>query len=207
MMDHTSLVRNVENKKTYAINPKELSDQNNGRKSLRTEILTLYGQDTADKIRQFERMRLQVMRRKSDLTFLKRCRDADVTPIFTIINHRLRNKKNDCIFHKANISLLRNEIQKARFKLDNLSRKLLVLHTTLANIIQPPLWARIDACSSLKTTKLEEIIVNKQRNKFTRLENTQKQVRMNRMHRLPPHPEQNTLYIHSTITSKLLLLA
>ena len=121
-------------------------------------------------------MRLQVMRRKSDLTFLKRCRDADVMPIFTIINHRLRDKKNYYIFHKANISLLRNEIQKARFKLDNLSRKLLVLHTTLANIIQPPLWARIDACSSLKTAKFGEIIVNKQRNKFTQLENTQKHV-------------------------------
>jgi hypothetical protein len=37
MMDHTSLVRNVENQKTYAMNPKEPSDQNNGRKSLRTE--------------------------------------------------------------------------------------------------------------------------------------------------------------------------
>ena len=27
MMDHTSLVRNVENQKTYAMNSKELSDQ------------------------------------------------------------------------------------------------------------------------------------------------------------------------------------
>jgi hypothetical protein len=53
------------------MNAKELSEQNNGRKSLRTEMLTLYGQDTADKIQQFERMRLQVMRRKSDLTFFK----------------------------------------------------------------------------------------------------------------------------------------
>jgi hypothetical protein len=37
MMDHTSLVRNVEKHKTYAMDPKELSEQNNGRKSLRTE--------------------------------------------------------------------------------------------------------------------------------------------------------------------------
>jgi hypothetical protein len=36
------------------MNAKELSEQNNGRKSLRTEMLTLYGQDTADKIQQFE---------------------------------------------------------------------------------------------------------------------------------------------------------
>ena len=161
MMDHTSLVRNVEKHKTYAIDPKVIYEQNNDRESLRTQILTLYGQDIADKIRQFERMRLQVMRRKSDLTFLKRCRDADITPIFTIINHRLRNKKNDCIFHKASISLLRNEIQKARFKLDILSRKLFVLHTTMANLIQPTLWTRIDACSSLKTVKFEEMTVNK----------------------------------------------
>ena len=53
------------------MNAKELYEQNNGRKSLRTEMLTLYGHDTADKIQQFERMRLQVMRRKSDLTFFK----------------------------------------------------------------------------------------------------------------------------------------
>jgi hypothetical protein len=37
MMDHTSLVRNVEKQKTYAMNPKELSEQNNGHRSLRTE--------------------------------------------------------------------------------------------------------------------------------------------------------------------------
>jgi hypothetical protein len=37
MMDHTSLVRNVEEHKTYAMDPKALSEQNNNRKSLRTE--------------------------------------------------------------------------------------------------------------------------------------------------------------------------
>ena len=45
-MDHTSLVWNVKEHKTYAMDPKALSEQNNNRKSLRTEILTLYGQDT-----------------------------------------------------------------------------------------------------------------------------------------------------------------
>jgi hypothetical protein len=39
MMDHTSLVRNVEKHKTYAMDPKVLSEQNNDRKSLRTEII------------------------------------------------------------------------------------------------------------------------------------------------------------------------
>jgi hypothetical protein len=85
-----------------------------------------------------------------------------VIHVFTIINHRLRNKKNNYIFHKANISLLHNEIHKARFKLDNLSCKIFELHTTLENIIQPSLWARIDACSSLKAAKFEENTVSKQ---------------------------------------------
>jgi hypothetical protein len=37
-MDHNSLVRNVEKHKTYAMDPKELSEQNNDRKSLRTVV-------------------------------------------------------------------------------------------------------------------------------------------------------------------------
>jgi hypothetical protein len=42
MMDHTSLVQNIENQKIYAMNMKELSEQNNGCKSLRTEIKKKY---------------------------------------------------------------------------------------------------------------------------------------------------------------------
>jgi hypothetical protein len=63
------------------MNPEELSHHKNGRKSLRKKIPTLYRQDAANKIRQFERMRLQLTRRKSDLTFLKICREADVIPV------------------------------------------------------------------------------------------------------------------------------
>jgi len=102
-------------------------------RSLRTEILDLYGRDATDEVRQFEQMRLQLVRRKSDLTFLKRCRDAEVILVFARIEHRLRNKINNRIFHRASMALLRNEIRKARIKLDNLSRRLVKIHTALSS--------------------------------------------------------------------------
>jgi len=45
------------------------------RKNLKYEILTQYKRDIMEKVRRFERCRLLLMKRKTDLTFLKRCRD------------------------------------------------------------------------------------------------------------------------------------
>jgi len=44
-------------------------------RNLKYEILTQYGRDIMEKVRRFERYRLLLMKRKTDLTFLKRCRD------------------------------------------------------------------------------------------------------------------------------------
>ena len=41
---------------------------------------------------------MQVAKKKSDLTFLKRCRDASLVPVFARISHPLNNSKNRHIF-------------------------------------------------------------------------------------------------------------
>jgi len=43
-------------------------------RNLKYEILTQYGRDIMENFHIFERYRLLLMKRKNDLTFLKRCR-------------------------------------------------------------------------------------------------------------------------------------
>ena len=93
----------------------------------------------------FERIRLKVAKKISNLTFLKRYRDASVIPSFAIIKHKLNLLKNFHIFLKVNISLVRSEIFKMRRELDKLSKELLTLHLILSNFVSPSLWSRVDA--------------------------------------------------------------
>ena len=57
-------------------------------------IETLLGKALALKIRMFEKARLRVSKMKYDLTFLKRCRDCSLVPLFARIKHPLRSSKN-----------------------------------------------------------------------------------------------------------------
>lgn len=94
---------------------------------------------------------------KTDLSFLKRCRDSSVVPLFAQIKHRLNKSDFHRIFLKSSLALIHLEISRVRSKLDFLSRDLLSLHLELSSMFSLELWARIEACSTLKSQQMEEI--------------------------------------------------
>ena len=57
-------------------------------KSLRSNIITLHGREMTNNACQFEQAWLQVAKKKFDLTFLQRCRDASLITVFTCISHQ-----------------------------------------------------------------------------------------------------------------------
>lgn len=138
-------------------------------RSLNTEITTLYGRATAIKVHQFEQSRVRVSKLKTDLAFLKRCRDSSLVPLFAQIKRPLNNSSGCRIFLNASMALVRLEIGRVRKVLDFISRNLLSLHLELSNEIFAPLWSRIEACSALKSSRLEEIWKVKQSKKFSKL--------------------------------------
>ena len=131
---------------------------------------TLLGRALATEIHQFERARLRVSKLRSDLTFLKRCRDASIIPSFAKIKHPLHFSLNHNIFLKASLALIRYEISKVRRNLDLLSRKLLSWHLKLPNSVPSSLWTLIDARSALKSNRWEALWKEKQMAKFQKLQ-------------------------------------
>lgn len=138
-------------------------------KILNSIIESLHGEATANKVCCFERAHLQVSRLKLDLAFLKRCRDSSIIPFFARIKHRLHTPRNHQVFLKASLALIRAEISRVRNSLSQLSRVLLDLNLDLGNLFSASLWVRIDAYSTLKSLRLEEIRKQKQASKFLRL--------------------------------------
>ena len=135
-------------------------------RSLSSIIDSLHGKAIASKVHHFERAHSQVPKLKTDLAFLKRCRDSVVIPVFAQISHRLHTPSNHGVFLKASLALLRSEINTVRRDLSRFSQDLLSVHLVLSNLISPSLWAKIDACSALKSLRLEEIRGQKQAAKF-----------------------------------------
>jgi len=74
---------------------------------------------------------------KTNLYFLKRCRDLSIVPLFSHIKHRLNNSGSHRIFLNTSLALICYEIARVRSKLDSLSRNLLSLHLELSSLFFP----------------------------------------------------------------------
>ena len=90
------------------------------------------------------------MRRAEDLNFLKTCRDKKLTPLFAVINYRMRNNQNQKFFDKLSFTLVKTEIKRTLISLDRLSRDALSLHLKLSATISLELWKIVDANIALK---------------------------------------------------------
>ena len=117
-------------------------------KSQIPNIETLLGRALALKVHHFERARLRVSKMKSDLTFLKRCRDSSSVPSFAKIKHPLNNSRNERVFLLASLGIIRSEISRVRKYLDLISRKLLSSHLELSYLIPADIWTIVDARST-----------------------------------------------------------
>ena len=119
-------------------------------RSLKSNILSLYGGDTWSEILALESVRVRIKRRASDLHFLKNCRDNNLIPPFAQVKHRLHNKYNSKAFLHLSFSLIRSEIRRVRTSLEHLGRLALSSHLKLANSIDKALWAIIDGRTAMK---------------------------------------------------------
>jgi hypothetical protein len=131
--------------------------QNSHHKNLNYQITSLYGREILDETRVLEKLRVKIKRRAADLDFLKRCRDNNVLPKFTCIEHKIKSKWNKTTFCTLGKSIVRGEIKKNRCALDSLSKTALKLHLKLAHAIHPDLWKKIDVLAALKAENANKI--------------------------------------------------
>jgi len=83
--------------------PEDMLQNQETRRSLKDKILTQYGRDILKEVRRFEWNRLLLVKKKTDLTFLNRCKDSTIVSTLVTDNHSLRSQHNNQIFIKANI--------------------------------------------------------------------------------------------------------
>ena len=140
------------------------------RRSLATEIKSLYGRDIWQQIQLLEKLRVKIQRRVADLTFLKNCRDLNLIPTFAVINHRMRSKWNMKAFDKLSMHLVKLEIKKTRFNLDHLARDSLKLHLKLAATIRQDLWLAADSNAALKAERELEKTRTKHHRKILKMQ-------------------------------------
>lgn len=138
-------------------------------RSMNSKISTLHGRSIAIKVHHFEWACLQVSKTKSDLAFLKRCRDSSIIPSFAKIKNLLNNPRNHWVLLVVILALVHSQISKIRKNIDFISRRLLSLHLELSNVIFVDLWTRIDAYFALNSLCWEEIWKRKQYLKFLKL--------------------------------------
>jgi hypothetical protein len=124
--------------------------KNTHHRNLKTTIYSLYGRETWNNFCLLENLRIKITRRVVDLEFLKQCRDKDLTPKFTLINHPLCSRWNFKAFQQLSRALIRGEIRRTRSTLDWLSKSAFKLHLRLAREIRTDLWTVLDASAALK---------------------------------------------------------
>ena len=127
------------------MNLKDITTQNADCRSLKSIIFNLYRREKSQEVYLLERFRSLIAKKKSDLTFLKCCRDAFVIPSFSCIKHNLKNSCNNHIFSKASQALIRPEMRIFHFDLHILNNKAFHLHLILSNHINPALSSRTHA--------------------------------------------------------------
>jgi len=81
-------------KNPYAMDLEDNLNNDETCRNLKDKILTQYGREIMKEVRRFERNRWLLMKKKTDHTFLKRCKDSSIIPTFAKINHSLRSHHN-----------------------------------------------------------------------------------------------------------------
>ena len=71
------------------MNPEDDLHNYEDHRNLRDKILAQYGKETMKKVRRFERYILHLAKKKTSITFLKRCRDSLVIPKYLLAMHLL----------------------------------------------------------------------------------------------------------------------
>ena len=80
------------------------------RGSLKNIIKYLYGESILTKVNTFNKLRSFLVKKLSNLTFLKRCRDDNIIPKFLQLKDHLGTHKSKNILHKTSFILIKERI-------------------------------------------------------------------------------------------------
>ena len=98
-------------------------------------IADQYGADILRNLRRLEKSTISKGNKIAQLSFLKKCRDSHIILTFGRVSHILRSNRNNHIFNKMSVMLVRDEIRVLHFSLYKLDCELLELHFFLSNAL------------------------------------------------------------------------
>ena len=80
------------------------------------------------------------------ISFIKQCMKICIIPTFAKVSHSLKNNRNNQLFRKMDLMLVRDQIRSLHLSLERLYRKILKLHIQLENLIDNTTWDYWDRC-------------------------------------------------------------
>jgi len=104
---------------------------NSHENSLKSFIVSLYGEATHNKIRLFEKMRKKRVQLENSITFLKKCRANKIIPNCVKISKKKDIWNSNSVLNKCSLILLNNLIKQCYFKLNETNSELQELHLFL----------------------------------------------------------------------------
>ena len=142
--------------------------------SLKSYIISLYGEVVFQLTRKFEKLRVKKETLLCDLAFLKRCRDQHIIPVCFQLRFHIKTSTTQKILKKASVALLRNSINRTCFDLDCVSLQLYHLHLELSSVLHPTTFQKLDHFAALRAEDQADKVTQKQVKKFDNLSKHQK---------------------------------
>ena len=128
------MAQNVDNKSLSITN--SLQDAIDIYREFSAKTITdRYGADILRNLRCLEKIRISKGKKIAQLSFPKKCTHNHIISTFARVSHILRSNRNNHIFNKMSVMLVRDQIRVLCFALYKLDCELLELHFCLSNTL------------------------------------------------------------------------
>jgi hypothetical protein len=142
---------------------------NSHENSLKSFIVSLYGEATHAKIRLLEKMRKKCTQVESSIKFLKKCRDNKIIPTCVKISKKKDIWNSQKVLNKCSLILLNNLIKQCYFKLNDIKSEIIELHSFLTLTLETDHFSSIDKIISKQVEVHKSKVTNKHDTKFNSL--------------------------------------
>lgn len=144
------------------------------RENLRKQISDLYGEETFQLTRTYEKLEVRRATILCDIAFLRNCRDKNVIPTSFQLKFHSKTPSSERILKRTELALIRSELHRKRYLLDQTNRDLLTLHLKLSNKIHPTLWNKSKQLAAWRAETETSHKTDTHTNKLHKLEKRQK---------------------------------
>ena len=128
------MARNVDNKSLSITDSPQDAISIYREFSART-ITDSYGADILRNLRHLDKSRISKGKKIAQLSFLKKCTHNHIISTFARVSHILRSNRNNHIFNKMSVMLIRDQNRVLHFALYKLDCELLELQFCLSNAL------------------------------------------------------------------------